>query len=59
MSQTKRKRKQVASTLDPELWEGLRAFSDQSRIPASRLLDEAIEDLLVKYQKAEPKNKAP
>lgn len=44
---------------DSELLEKFRAFAKQSRIPASRLLDEAMEDLLVKYKvipKEEKKN---
>ena len=47
MSAVHRNRKQVASTVDPELWEKFRDFSRKSRIPASRLLDEAVEDLLL------------
>lgn len=59
VGQIKRRRKQIASTVDPALWENLRALSDKSRIPASRLLDEAIEDILKKYSVAERKKKVP
>jgi len=55
VSQLNRKRKPIASTVDPELWENLREFSIKTRIPASRLLDEAIEDILLKYQAVDQK----
>ena len=51
MSPVHRNRKQIASTVDPDIWEKFRQFSVKSRIPASRLLDEAVEDLLLKYHK--------
>ena len=53
------KRKQVASTVDPELWEMFRGLSDKTRIPSSRLLDEALEDLLLKYKVISEKTKTP
>lgn len=56
MSQLNRRRKPIASTVDPELWENLREFSIKSRIPASRLLDEAIEDILLKYHAVSQKD---
>ena len=59
MSAVHRNRKQVASTVDPELWEKFRDFSLKSRIPASRLLDEAVEDLLLKYKVIPKKEKTP
>ena len=46
MRRVAQKRKQVASTVDPELCEMFRGLSDKTRIPSSRLLDEALEDLL-------------
>lgn len=42
-------RHQWTITTDNELYEKLREFSKKTRIPATRLLDEAVEDLLVKY----------
>ena len=43
-------RERFNSTLSKELLTRLRELSDETRIPASRLLDEAIEDLLLKYE---------
>lgn len=54
-----RTRKQWSTAVDKELFQKFRQFSDKSRIPLTRLLDEAIEDLLVKYNiitKEEKKN---
>lgn len=59
MSQFQRNRKQIASTVDPELWDTFRGFASQTRIPASRLLDEALEDLLLKYHVIDHKEKTP
>ena len=44
-----RNRTQWTTATDNELLEKFRQLSTQTRIPASRLLDEAIEDLLEKY----------
>ena len=49
----------MASTVDPELWEAFRGLSGKTRIPASRLLDEAMEDLLLKYKVIPQKEKTP
>lgn len=38
-----------STATDKELLERFRKFSADTRIPITRLLDEAIEDLLVKY----------
>ena len=54
-----RNRTQWTTATDKELLEKFRKLSADTRIPASRLLDEAIEDLLVKYNiltKEEKKN---
>ncbi len=59
MSQSNRNRKQIASTVDPDLWELFRGLSAKTRIPASRLLDEAVEDLLLKYKVIKRKEKTP
>jgi hypothetical protein len=44
-------RKQVSTTVDISLWEELQALSKNTRVPVSKYLDEAIVDLLKKYQK--------
>ena len=59
MAQVKRNRKQIASTVDEELWEAFRTLSQNMRIPASRMLDEALEDLLLKYELISEKVKTP
>lgn len=59
MNQPRRLRKQVASTVDPELWSMFRALSEKTRIPSSRLMDEALEDLLLKYRVIQEKTKTP
>ena len=59
MSRVYRNRKQWSTAIDKDLYEKLRLLSETSRIPATRLLDEAIEDLLVKHNvitKEEKKN---
>lgn len=55
---TLKNRVRIGSSIDKELFEGLKNLSEQSRIPISKLLDEAIEDLLEKHQiinKSSPK----
>ena len=59
MNTSKRNRIQIASTVDPELWQCFTGLSEKTRIPASRLLDEAVEDLLLKYKLIEKKTKTP
>jgi len=44
-------RKKFVSSLANELVEPFDALSKKTRVPKSRLLDEAIEDLLKKYEK--------
>lgn len=54
-----RTREQWSTAVDKELLAKLRQLSADTRIPTSRLADEAIEDLLVKYNvitKEEKKN---
>lgn len=48
-------RVRFSSTLEKSLLEKFKKLSEQTRIPASRLLDEAIKDLLAKYEKEERK----
>ena len=45
------KRIRVGSSVDPAIWEKIQQLSKQTRIPISKLLDEAMEDLIMKYQK--------
>lgn len=46
-------RKPISNAIRTELHDGLRILSDETKVPISRLLDEAIEDLL---KKRSPKN---
>lgn len=41
-------RKPISNAIKNELYDGLKLLSDKSKVPISRLLDEAIEDLLKK-----------
>lgn len=50
MSTEPRKRKRFTSTVDSTLQICLQDLSAFSRIPQSRLLDEALEDLVDKYK---------
>lgn len=43
------KRVKVGTAIDRELHEKLKQLSEDTRIPMSKLLDEALEDLLVKH----------
>lgn len=52
-------RKHWSTSTDHELYEKLKMLSNKSRIPVSRLLDEAIEDLLLKYKVIDKKTKTP
>lgn len=49
-----RHRKRFSTTIDPELVNKLRELSKETRISMSKLLDEAIEDLINKYKKEVP-----
>lgn len=44
-------RKRFVSSLDKQLVAPLDELSKKTRVPKSRLLDEAVEDLLKKYEK--------
>jgi len=44
-------RTKVGINMDNKLLEILRGLSKQTKIPVSRLVDEAVEDLVTKYQK--------
>lgn len=41
----------ISSTINIKLNEALKAIAQETRIPMSKLLDEAIEDLIKKYKK--------
>ena len=41
-------REPLSNAVKTELYEGLRELSKETKVPISKLLDEAIEDLLVK-----------
>jgi len=43
-------RKRFSTSLDPELIKTLDKLSDKTRIPKSKLIDEALEDLFKKYE---------
>lgn len=43
-------RVRYTNSIDKELLRKFKELSDQTRIPQSRLIDEAIEDILKKYQ---------
>lgn len=43
-------RKHWSTSTDINLYNQLRQLSSQTRIPVSKLLDEAIEDLLLKHK---------
>lgn len=43
-------RVKAGTAIDKDLYEKLKELSKESRIPMSKLLDEAIEDLLTKHQ---------
>ena len=42
---------QISNSVDKIIWEQFQKLSERTRIPLARLLDEAMEDLLNKYQK--------
>lgn len=48
-------RQRVTTSIDKELYKAFKAISDKTRIPQSKLFDEAIEDLLKKYGAEPPK----
>lgn len=58
MDQSKN-RKHWSTSTDHELYERLKKLSEKTRIPVSRLLDEAIEDLLLKHKEIQNKMKTP
>ena len=57
MASVKRARKQWSTATDYDLYEKFKQLSEDTRIPSTKLLDEAIEDLLVKYNIIDKKDK--
>ena len=43
-------RVRIGSAIDKKLYEEIKMISEKTRIPISKLLDEAIEDLIKKYK---------
>jgi hypothetical protein len=41
-------REPVSSSVKKELWQGMKELNEKTKVPISKLLDEAIEDLLIK-----------
>lgn len=52
-----RNREKWSTATDKAILEKFRQLSADTRIPASRLLDEAMEDLLVKYKVIDKEDK--
>ena len=52
-----RNREKWSTATDKDLLAKFRKLSEDTRIPAARLLDEAIEDLLVKHGKIDKNDK--
>jgi hypothetical protein len=42
---------QISNSVDKLIWERFQKIAKQTRIPMARLLDEAMEDLITKYEK--------
>jgi hypothetical protein len=42
-------RERISNSVDKELYRKLKELSDMTRVPISKYLDEAIQDLLEKY----------
>jgi len=52
-----RNRKQISTAIDLEIYTKFKTLSVETRIPSTKLLDEALEDLLVKHGKLQKENK--
>jgi len=50
MKKEKKNRKLWSTSTDYDLYIGLKKLSERTRIPSTKLLDEAIEDLLKKHE---------
>jgi len=40
----------ISSSVDKELWDKLKSLNEETKVPISKLLDEAITDLLTKRE---------
>lgn len=40
---------QISSSVDKKLWKEFWAFSNKTKVPISKRLDEAMTDILIKY----------
>jgi len=45
------KRKRVGASVNPNLWDKMRELADDNVTSVSALLDEAMEDLIKKYER--------
>lgn len=52
-----RNRKQISTAVDLEIYEKFKNLANETRIASTKLLDEALEDLLVKYGKIKKEDK--
>lgn len=52
-----RNRKPLSTAVDMEIYNKFKKLADETRIPSTKLIDEALEDLLVKYGKLDKKDK--
>jgi len=59
MATPNRNRKQWSTATDPDLYDKFKQLAADTRIPSTKLLDEAIEDLLIKYKVIDKKEKTP
>ncbi len=59
MGDTIHNRKQWSTATDYDLYTKFKKLSADTRIASTKLLDEAIEDLLVKYKVIDKKEKTP
>lgn len=50
-------RKQWSTAVDEEILERFKKLSEKTRIASTKLLDEALEDLLVKYNELDKSDK--
>lgn len=53
------KRKRWSTSTDSSLYNQIKQLSEETRIPLTKLLDEAIEDLLLKHNVIQEKTKTP
>lgn len=59
MDKNNRVRVRWTTSVNPDLLEKVKILSEHSRIPVSRLTDEALELLLIQHKVIEPKSSTP